>query len=105
MSVVKPVTGKNPDGTLRDDQMLAFGVVRRIGVSNGFGFAVLGSAILGDDNPMTGIYQRRLSGYNQHTGPPHGRGHVYYVKMRDYAPTNPRTAPQQAQRQKMADAC
>lgn len=85
-------------------EMWALGIRRKLGVSAGYGFASLGAGFYGDPRKNAGIYQKRVAGYNQNTGPP-GRGApTYHVLMRTYRPTNPRTTEQQAQRQKLADA-
>lgn len=77
---------------------------RKLGWGNGFGFIRFADAKFGDSNRSAGIYQRRVTGYNQ-MGRIAGRVRKgYYVKMRKYRPTNPQTPAQQAQRQKMTDA-
>lgn len=72
--------------------------------SNGLGFMVLGKSRLGDPRMISGIFQSRVAGYNQFTGPPEAPRRRYFVKMRSYAPTNPQTTEQQANRFKFADA-
>ena len=75
-----------------------------MGQSNGFGFGTFGTARLGQDMNFGGIYQKRVTGYNQ-TGRIAGRPRkTYYVKMRSYAPTNPNTEGQLARRAVFADA-
>lgn len=84
--------------------LYATGARRKLGWGNGFGFIRFADAKFGDSNRSAGIYQRRVTGYNQ-TGRIAGRPRKgYYVKMRKYRPTNPQTTAQQAQRQKMTDA-
>lgn len=74
------------------------------GTSAGYGFAVFGRAQFGDQNWQGGIYQKRVTGYNQ-TGRISGRKReTYYVLMRDNPTTNPNTEAQQTQRSKFADA-
>lgn len=77
---------------------------RKLGWGNGFGFMRFGDAKFGDSNRSAGIYQRRVTGYNQYGRNPNRPRKGYYVKMRKYRPTNPQTPAQQAQRQKMTDA-
>lgn len=75
-----------------------------IGRSCGFGFIRFGSTQFGDSRFFSGIYQKRVTGYNQ-TGRIASRPRrTYYVRMRTYRPTNPQTVPQQANRTKFADA-
>lgn len=79
-------------------------IKRRMGQSNGLGFATCGTARFGQFMNHGGIYQKRVTGYNQ-TGRIPGRPRkTYYVKMRSYAPTNPNTEAQQARRQVFRDA-
>lgn len=59
----------------------------------GIGFGACGSMRIGDPRRNGGIYQRR-----------HEKSGVYYVKMKNYAPSNPRTPAQQANRAKFAAA-
>lgn len=73
--------------------------------SQGLGFYTLGGTKLGDSTRFGGIYRRRRTGYNRFTGPPPPDSESYIYLSKSYAPTNPRTVPQQAQRQKMTDAC
>ena len=59
----------------------------------GIGFGVLGKRWIGDERRHGGVYQKR-----------HSSKGIYYIKEKDYAPTNPRTVKQQANRAKFADA-
>lgn len=74
------------------------------GSAGGAGFARFGSGRFGQGSAGGGIYQRRVTGYN-HTGVIAGRPRkTYFVKMRNYRPTNPQTPAQQAHRAKMTAA-
>lgn len=95
----------NEDGTV-DEQRSMFGLQARgkAGAAGGFGFARFGSSKFGQTARTGGIYQRRVTGYNQ-VGVIAGRPRkTYYVKMRNYRPTNPQTPKQQAHRAKMTAA-
>lgn len=79
-------------------------IKRRMGQSNGFGFATFGTARLGQSMNFGGIYQKRVTGYNQTGRIPGRKRKTYYVKMRSYAPTNPNTERQIARRTVFANA-
>jgi len=86
------------------DTLKSLAVTNIYGTSAGYGFAVFGRAQFGDENWEGGIYQKRVTGYNQ-TGRISGRKRkTYYVLMRDNPTTNPNTEDQQIQRSKFADA-
>lgn len=75
-----------------------------VGRSCGFGNGRFGSTWLGDNRFFSGIFQKRVTGYNQ-TGRIAGRPRrTYYVRMKSYRPSNPNTPAQQAARQKFRDA-
>lgn len=93
------------DALMRGESLPGLDTRGKLCYGTGFGFATLGNTRLGDDRLQGGIYQRRMAGYNQFTGKPTGKKKFYYVKMRNYAPTNPRTTLQQANRAKMTAAC
>lgn len=91
-------------GLLGGQSMAGLAQKYSIGRSCGFGFIRFGSTQFGDSRYFSGIYQKRVTGYNQ-TGRIAGRPRrTYYVRMRTYRPTNPQTIPQQANRTKFADA-
>jgi hypothetical protein len=90
---VQPILPLTADKQPADGASYSLLMWGRIGTSAGLGRAVLGSAQLGDCATMGGIYQRR-----------HSKKGPVLALLRDYAPTNPRTELQQANRQKMADA-
>lgn len=100
---VKPLGFGGEQALLDGLAMPGLAVRGRLSYSNGFGFAVFGASRLGDSRFSGGIYQKRVKGYNQYTGPASGDQETYYVKMRSYAPTNPQTVPQQANRTKFAN--
>lgn len=76
----------------------------KLGRGTGYGFARRGNGLYGESENPGGIYQRRVTGYNQHGRIP-GRPRVqYFVRMKSYRPTNPRTELQQAGRTKFQTA-
>lgn len=91
-------------GRLKRDEVPVFAITGRLGFSAGLGFYACGATRCGETQSHTGIYQKRVTGYNNRGRHAHLPRRAYYVRMRTYAPTNPRTPVQQANRQKMADA-
>ena len=92
---------RGEDGKIPANTVPALSIRRKGGRSNGLGFYVCGELKLGENNDFGGIYQRRVTGYNN-TGYRDGLPRkTYYVKMRSYAPTNPRTVTQQNNRARM----
>lgn len=85
-------------------EMLSLGMRGKLGAAAGLGFAVCGRSRSGDSAANAGIYQSRVTGYNRYGRSPGRKRKRYYVLMRNYAPTNPRTVPQQSNRTKFADA-
>lgn len=82
----------------------AIAIAGNIGRGSGYGFARRGDGVYGEAEGVGGIYQRRWTGYNQ-TGYITGkRRRAYYVRMRFYRPTNPRTELQQQGRTKFQNA-
>lgn len=75
-----------------------------IGRGSGYGFARRGNGLYGEGESPGGIYQKRWTGYNQHGRIPGCKRKSYYVRMRMYRPTNPRTVKQQAGRTKFQEA-
>ena len=100
---VEPIGNGGIKAFEEGEVMAGLQVRGRLDQSNGYGFGVLGAARLGEPRRHGGIYQRRRYGYNNITGPPRGNKGIYFVKMRSFAPNNPRTTLQQAHRQKFAD--
>lgn len=92
------------EGLLNGEASPAAAIAGNIGNGSGYGFARNGNAVFGAAPGPGGIYQRRYTGYNQ-TGYIPGKPRIpYYVRMRTYTPTNPRTELQQAGRSKFGDA-
>lgn len=89
---------------IQPGEMLSMGMRGKLGTSSGCGFAVCGRSLSGNDAANAGIYQGRVTGYNKYGRSPGRKRKRYYVLMRNYAPTNPRTVPQQSNRTKFADA-
>lgn len=65
----------------------------RLAYSAGYGFGTNGKTKYGETRRVGGIYQKRVYG-----------GKIQFVKMRSYAPTNPRSTLQTAGRTKFADS-
>lgn len=104
MVKVKPIV-KDENGELDTLQsMLALQARGKTGPGSGYGFARRGHSRYGTNNPFGGIYQKRVTGYNQYGRNPNRPRRAYYVRMRYYRTPNPRTELQQANRAKMADA-
>ncbi len=104
MVKVKPIGFGGVEGVLNGTTMAGIrqtGTIRR---GDGFGFIRLGHSALGASAYIGGVYQRRVTGYNNTGRKAHLPRKTYYVKMRYYRPTNPRTPAQQAGRSKFADA-
>jgi len=101
--IVKPLGATKNNTGIRDGQMLSLGMRKKFGNSNGFGFTIFGSTEYGDSHPLRGIYQGRLTGYNQMGRSAWRPRKRYFVAMRDYAPTNPRTVLQVARRTVFTD--
>ncbi len=59
----------------------------KLGTPNGLGLITCGLSLCGMYLPVAGIYQKR-----------HAKNGQYFVKMRHYRPTNPRTVNQQNNR-------
>lgn len=104
MVKVTAIGTKGKDGVLNGETMAGIRQTGKIGTGSGYGFARLGVGQFGDSNGFTGIYQKRVTGYNQHGRIANKPRRTYYVRMRSYRPTNPRTVLQQAHRAKMAAA-
>lgn len=92
------------EGMLNGEASPAAAIAGNIGNGSGYGFARNGNAVYGVAPGPGGIYQKRWTGYNQ-TGYVPGKKRVpYFVRMRTYRPTNPRTELQQTGRNKFAEA-
>lgn len=82
----------------------AIAVRGRIGVSAGVGNLALGVSKYGEERGVGGIYQKRVTGYNNKGRIPGRPRRTYYVRMRSYSSPNPNTARQQLARKGMRDA-
>jgi len=103
--IVKPIGFGGVDAIMNGEVMAGIAQHKKTGRSCGLGSMRVGFGYLGDNRKFQGVYQKRVTGYNQ-TGRIAGRPRrTYYVRLRSYRPTNPQTVAQQANRQKMADAC
>lgn len=101
---VLPIKLDGEGNVIQHESMFALQARGKSGPGAGLGFARFGHSKYGADNQSGGIYQKRVTGYNQ-TGRITGRPRkTYFVKMRNYRPTNPQTPLQQAHRAKMAAA-
>lgn len=104
MVKLKPISEASREEILNGTATPAIEIRGKIGRGSGYGFARRGNGLFGESAAPGGIYQRRVTGYNQ-TGRIPGRKRVqYFVRMKSYRPTNPRTVEQQAHRASFADA-
>lgn len=104
MVKLKPLNEAGVEGLLNGEASPAIAITGNLGNGSGYGFARNGNANYGAPLGPGGIYQKRYTGYNQ-TGYIPGKKRVpYYVRMRTYTPTNPRTELQQAGRTKFQEA-
>ena len=76
----------------------------RIGRSAGLGNVALGVSDYGETRGLGGIYQKRVTGYNNKGRIPGRPRRTYYVRMRSYSSPNPNTPKQQAIRGALAAA-
>lgn len=72
--------------------------------ADGFGFLRYGHSSYGNKTSVGGVYQRRVTGYNNLGRRPGLPRRTYYVRMRYYRPTNPNTAKQQDRRRLFKEA-
>lgn len=85
-------------------EILALGMVGKHGRASGYGRSTFGVGRAGDRSRMGGIYQRRALAKNPTPVEGTNAEPLPYIVMRNYAPTNPQTTAQQANRAKFADA-
>lgn len=104
MVKLKPINGANREDILNGTASPAIEIRGKLGRGSGYGFSRRGSGIYGESGGPGGIYQRRVTGYNQHGRIPGRPRRQYFVRMRSYTPTNPRTELQQAGRTKFQTA-
>lgn len=101
---LKPLDKAGVEGMLNGEAAPAITITGNLGRGTGYGFARNGNGQFGAAPSPGGIYQKRYTGYNQ-TGYVPGKKRVpYYIRMRTYTPTNPRTELQQSKRMKFAEA-
>lgn len=77
------------------------GSIRR---GDGLGAVRFGHSAFGVTSHIGGVYQKRVTGYNNYGRREHLPRRAYYVKMRYYRPTNPNTPAQQSRRSLFGDA-
>lgn len=104
MVKVKPIGFGGVEAILNGETMAGLRQTGTIRGGDGLGFIRLGHSSLGASAFIGGVYQRRVTGYNNTGRKNHLPRKTYYVKMRYYRPTNPRTPAQQVGRSKFADA-
>lgn len=104
MVKVLPIGQKGIEGILNGETMAGIGQTGSIRRGDGFGFIRLGHSTFGAVAHAGGVYQKRVTGYNNTGRKAHLPRKAYYVRMRYYRPTNPNTPAQQAGRSKFADA-
>ena len=104
MVKVLPIGQKGIEGILNGETMAGIRQTGSIRRGDGFGFIRLGHSTFGAIAHVGGVYQKRVTGYNNTGRKAHLPRNAYYVRMRYYRPTNPNTPAQQAGRSKFADA-
>ena len=104
MVKVLPIGQKGIEGILNGETMAGIRQTGSIRRGDGFGFIRLGHSTFGTIAHVGGVYQKRVTGYNNAGRKAHLPRKAYYVRMRYYRPTNPNTPAQQAGRSKFADA-
>ena len=104
MVKVLPIGQKGVEGILNGETMAGIRQTGSIRRGDGFGFIRLGHSTFGTIAHVGGVYQKRVTGYNNTGRKAHLPRNAYYVRMRYYRPTNPNTPAQQAGRSKFADA-
>lgn len=77
---------------------------RSVGRSCGFANMRFGFTGFGDNRFFAGVYQKRVTGYNQKGRIPGRPRNAYYVRMKSYRPTNPNTPLQVACRAMFANS-
>ena len=101
---VKPIGFGGVEAILNGETMAGLRQTGTIRGGDGLGFIRLGHSSLGASAFIGGVYQRRVTGYNNTGRKVHLPRKTYYVKMRYYRPTNPNTPEQQANRSMFAEA-
>ena len=104
MAKVEPAKIDGVESIMSGLAMPSVQQTRSVGRSCGFGNMRFGFTGFGDNRFFEGVYQKRVTGYN-HKGRIAGRPRrAYYVRMKSYRPTNPKTPPQVAWRNVFANA-
>lgn len=104
MPVVEPFGGTSWDDIEQGRGIPGIEMRGSIGTPGGFGFMVFGWTEFGQIYGFGGVYQRRVSGYNN-LGYSEGLPRrTYFVLMRHSHPSNPQTATQQSWRGNFAEA-
>lgn len=101
---VLPVGQKGVEGILNGETMAGIRQTGSIRRGDGFGFIRFGHSAFGAVAHVGGVYQKRVTGYNNTGRKAYLPRKAYYVRMRYYRPTNPNTPEQQAKRTLFADA-
>ena len=101
---LKPIYQATKEELLNGEAAAGLAIHGTISRGSGFGFLRNGSGRFGQPPGPGGIYQQRNAGYNQHGYIPGRKRTIYFVRMRTYRPSNPRTALQQANRSRFNDA-
>lgn len=91
--LVKAIGNGGVEAILAGESMPGLRVTGKLSNGAGIGFGACGSIRIGDPRRNGGIYQKRR-----------GRNGEFYVKMKNYGPTNPRTPAQQANRERFSAA-
>lgn len=104
MVKLNPINVGINGGILSGKTTPSFAIHGKLGRGTGYGFARRGNGVYGEDVAVGGIYQKRVTGYNQDGRLPGRARRQYFVRMRNYRPTNPQTVEQQANRGTFADA-
>lgn len=104
MPVVYPITNGGWQDVVDGKSMLALGIRGRVGRPSGFGASTIGWTWFGNPFFYGGVYQRRVSGYNNLGRHDYLPRKTYWVRMKHSHPNNPRTVEQQAWRSKFTEA-
>lgn len=104
MPVVEPFGGTSWEDIEQGRGFPALEQRGQIGTPGGFGFMVFGWTRFGDLFGFGGVYQRRVTGYNNYGIRPDLPRRTYFVLMRHSHSGNPQTEDQQAWRGNFAEA-
>lgn len=101
---LNPSDSKSPQDFRDGKSLPGLKIRRRIGHGAGLGFGRCGSLKFGDSRRYGGVYQKRVTGYNNLVRRTGAKRRSYYVRMRSYRPTIPYTESQVLHFGKFADA-